>query len=114
MIAMGYTRLSDRLVVGPQVRPQDLDEIAGAGFAGIINNRPDAEAPDQPSSAELEAEAKRCGLAYWHLPVVPGQLGETEVRAFIAALEEAGGPILAFCRTGNRSTELWRAAQALS
>lgn len=111
---MEFTRLSERLATASQVRPEDLREIAAAGFVGIINNRPDAEAPDQPSSLELEAEARRVGLAYWHVPVVPGGITDKDVRAFAGALDEADGPVLAFCRTGNRSTALWKAAQALS
>lgn len=111
---MEYTRLSDRLAAAPQVRPEDLREIAAHGFVGIVNNRPDAEAPDQPTSLTLETEARRVGLAYWHVPVVPGETTDADVRAFAAALREADGPVLAFCRTGNRSTQLWKAAQALS
>ena len=110
---MEFTRISDQLAAAPQVRPEDLGEIAAAGFVGIINNRPDAEAPDQPRSLELEAEARRVGLAYWHVPVVTGGMSDNDVRAFAAALREANGPVLAFCRTGNRSTALWKAAQAL-
>jgi uncharacterized protein (TIGR01244 family) len=111
---MEYTRLSEQLATAPQVRPEDLREIAASGFVGIINNRPEAEAPDQPSSLELEAEAKRVGLAYWHVPVVPGAMTDEDVREFAAALDEAGGPVLAFCRTGNRSAALWKGGQALS
>lgn len=111
---MELTRISEQLATTSQVRPEELREIAAAGFVGIINNRPDAEAPDQPSSLELEAEAKRVGLAYWHVPVVPGTMTDNDVRTFAAALDEADGPVLAFCRTGNRSTALWKASQALS
>ncbi|MGS1015899.1 TIGR01244 family sulfur transferase [Allosphingosinicella humi] len=111
---MELTRLSDQLATAPQVRRENLREIAASGFVGVINNRPDAEAPDQPSSLELEVEAKRVGLAYWHVPVVPGAMTDKEVHAFAAALDEANGPVLAFCRTGNRSTALWKALQAVS
>lgn len=110
---MDYKQLSDRLAVAPQVLPGDIAGLAAAGFAGIVNNRPEGEAPGQPSSAELEAEARRHGLAYWHVPVVPGKMSEQEVRAFAAALREAQGPVLAFCRTGNRSAALWKATQML-
>jgi uncharacterized protein (TIGR01244 family) len=89
-------------------------EAAAAGCAGIVNNRPDGEAPDQPSSLELESEARRHGLGYWHLPIVPGQMSEKDVRDFAGLLEQAGGPLLAFCRTGHRSATLFQAAQALS
>ena len=111
---MEFTRLSEQLATAPQVRPEDLREIAGSGFVGLINNRPDGEAPDQPSSLELEVEAKRVGLAYWHIPVVPGAMTHKDVRDFTTALGEADGPVLAFCRTGNRSNGLWKASQAVS
>lgn len=111
---MDITPLSDRLAVAPQIRPQDLDDVAAAGFVGIVNNRPDGEAPDQPSSVELETEARRRGLRYWHIPIVPGEMKEQHARELTAALEQAGGPLLAFCRTGNRSATLFKAAQALS
>ncbi|HEY0445211.1 MAG TPA: TIGR01244 family sulfur transferase [Allosphingosinicella sp.] len=111
---MGFTRLSEQLVTAPQVRPEDLREIAASGFVGVINTRPDAEEPDQPNSLEFEVEAKRVGLAYWHVPVVPGAMTDNDVRSFAAALGEADGPVLSFCRTGSRSAALWKASQAVS
>ena len=39
--------------------------------------------------------------------------GEEQVRAMSAALAEARGPVLAYCRSGTRSTLLWSLAQAL-
>lgn len=111
---MNLTQLSPRLWVGPQLLPHEVADLAAAGFKSIINNRPDGEAAHQPSSEELEAEAKRQGLAYWHIPVVPGQATEKDARAFAAALEAAKGPILAFCRTGNRSSGLWKLTQQAS
>lgn len=113
MTSMESTRQSNRLTTSTQIKPEDLRQIAADGFTGVINNRPDAEGPDQPTSLELEAEAKRLGLAYWHIPVAPGEMTERDVSAFAAALEEARGPVLAFCRTGNRAVALWKAAQAI-
>jgi len=107
---MNYTRLSPRLSVGPQVRPDDIGRIAAAGFRAIINNRPDGETPDQPAGDAIAAEASRHGLAYWHIPVVPGEATEADARAFERALGQADGPVLAFCRTGNRSAQLARMA----
>ncbi len=111
---MELTRQSYRLSTSPQIKPADLRQLAADGFAAVINNRPDAEGPEQPTSLELEAEAKRLGLAYWHIPVVPGEMSAKDVRAFADALEEARGPVLAFCRTGNRAAALWKAAQAVA
>lgn len=77
----------------------------------IVNNRPDGEEPDQPLSAEIEAAARSAGLAYRHVPVAAG-FPPAAVEAMRAALDE--GPILAFCRSGTRSTCLWALARAAS
>ncbi len=91
-------------------RPTKLQR-AGARLRSIINNRPDAEAPGQPNSDEIETEARRLGLDYVHIPVVAGQINEEQAAAF-ATRAPAARPILAFCRTGTRSTMLWALAQA--
>ncbi len=111
---MEFTRLSERMVVTPQLQSKDIAEVAGAGFVGLMNNRPDGEEPGQLTSADLEAQVRQHGLTYWHVPIIPGQITETDVRDFAAALRTVEGPVLAFCRTGSRSTALWKAAEALS
>ena len=108
---MNMTSLNSQLSVRPQVLPHEVPQLAAAGIKGIINNRPDNEAPDQPASAEIEAEARRHGLSYWHIPIVPGQATEADARAFAEALQQAEGPVVAFCRTGNRSTGLFKMSQ---
>jgi sulfide:quinone oxidoreductase len=111
---MDVTHLSPTFAVSPQIQPADVGRLAAAGFKGIINNRPDGEGPGQPSSIEVEAEARRHGLLYRHIPVVPGEATEADARSVAAAVNEAGGPVLAFCRTGNRSAALWKAARHMS
>ncbi len=99
--------LSHQLSVTAQIQPADVATLAAKGFGGIINNRPDGESGDQPTSATLAAAARRAGLEYCYIPVVPGQLQESQVQAFAAALTEMPAPVLAFCRTGTRSSTLW-------
>lgn len=111
---MDLTHLSPTFATAPQLQPGDIGPLAAAGFKGIINNRPDNEESDQPGSHELEAEARRHGLIYRHIPVVPGQATDADARAFAAALEEANGSVVAFCRTGNRAASLWKATQQAS
>lgn len=103
--------LSDDLEVCAFVAPEKLAELAPR-FRTIINNRPDAEEPGQPTSAALENEARRLGLDYVHIPVDPGAVEAEQVAAFGRALEGRKGPVLAFCKTGRRAATLWALSQA--
>lgn len=108
---MNLKQLSQDVFVRGQVMPAELAELSAAGFKGVINNRPDGEAPDQPSSAELAAEAHRHGLSYWHIPIVPGQATEQDAKLFDAAVRAADGRVIGFCRSGARAESLWKMAQ---
>lgn len=101
---MSSKPLTPDLSVGPA--PASLAD-ASQRYRLLINLRPDEEEPGQPRSAEIAAEAQRLGLDYRHIPVVPGQIDEDQVRRFAAALAEAEGPVFAFCRTGTRACQLW-------
>jgi sulfide:quinone oxidoreductase len=100
-------RLAGDFAVTGQLRSEDLPGIAAQGFRTIINNRPDGEAPDQPPSAELAAAAGRLGLDYRHIPVRPGKIDARTAAELAAALAELEKPVLAFCRSGSRSANLW-------
>ena len=106
--------VSPDVCVAPQLTPAAMAELAAMGFKSVVNNRPDFEhGPDQPSSDEIEAAAKAAGLAYRHLPVDGGWQSPEEIAAFAQLLAELPRPLLAFCRSGARSTRLFMAAQAL-
>jgi uncharacterized protein (TIGR01244 family) len=97
--------------VSPQLGPAAMAEAAAAGFRSVINNRPDFEhGPDQPSSADVEAAARAAGLEYRHLPVDGAWQSPEEIEAMGRLLAELPRPILAFCRSGARSTRLFVAA----
>ena len=83
------------------------------GFHAIINNRPDGEAPGQPFSELLEHEAIHLGLRYDFIPIVPGEMTDSDATKFGQVVTESAGPVLAFCRTGNRSTQLWKRAREI-
>ena len=99
--------------VAPQIEPDDMAELAERGFKLVINNRPDGESPDQPTSAEMASAADIAGLDYYYIPVRGGP-GRAEVEAVRAAVSEAEGPVLAFCRSGTRSIITWAIAEAVS
>lgn len=106
--------VSPDVCVAPQLTPEAMAEAAAMGFKSVVNNRPDFEhGPDQPTSAQIEAAAKAAGLEYRHLPVDGGYQSPEEIAAFAQLLADLPRPLLAFCRSGARSTRLFMAAQAL-
>ena len=97
--------------VAPQLTPEAMAEAARAGFRSVINNRPDFEHdPQQPTNAVIEAAARAAGLEYRFLPVDSAHQSPEEIAAFARLLKELPRPILAFCRSGARSTRLYMAA----
>lgn len=109
---MAFKWLDDSVAVSAQINLGDVGRAARAGFRAIISNRPDGEEPGQLKAAAIQAEAKRNGLAFAHIPVKPGKAGDADTRAMEAALSTLPTPILAFCRSGARSTTLWALANA--
>lgn len=86
-----------------------------AGFASVINNRPDYEGGvSQPTSAELAEAAQAVGLTYWHLPVPPNGHTEQDARRMATLVRSLPKPVLAFCRTGNRAAALFEKGKLLA
>jgi uncharacterized protein (TIGR01244 family) len=93
--------------VAPQADPADMAQLAAAGFKSVINNRPDFEhGPDQPTSAEIAEAAQAAGLQYRFLPVAGGYQTPEDIAACAVLLAELPKPVLMFCRSGARSTNL--------
>jgi uncharacterized protein (TIGR01244 family) len=107
-----FRQLSAQVWASPQISPSEVKEAAARGFAAIVNNRPDGEADGQPTGAEIEAAAHAAGLAYHAIPITHAGFSEAQALAMAELLASAAGPILAFCRSGTRSTLLWALARA--
>ncbi len=108
---MSFRRLDERILVAGQITAPDVAAAAARGVCMLINNRPDGEEPGQPSAAEVAEAAKAAGLSYRHIPMAGG-LSAALVQDMADALAEAKGPVLAFCRSGTRSTYLWALAES--
>lgn len=111
---MNVRPLSEDVAVCAQLTVDDVDTAARMGFKTIINNRPDGEDPNQPTHAAIEAKAKSLGLVIHHLPLASGQAPNQDLllrsKAVMAAAEK---PILAFCRSGTRSGNIYHGVCAL-
>lgn len=106
--------LSERVLASPQICASDVATAKTQGVTLVINNRPDGEAPNQPPGSEIEQAARDQGLTYLAIPVDHSGISETQVSAMAAALEGAEGKVLAYCRSGTRSTFLWALASVRS
>ena len=106
-----FRKLDEAVLVAPQISPADFAEAKALGITTIINNRPDGEAPDEPQSDAIEAAAKAAGMDYYAIPVSHAGFSGPQVAAMARALEAAKGPVLAYCRSGTRSTLLWALAR---
>lgn len=104
---MDIKTLTPSLSVAGQIFVSDLPAIAQAGFKSVICNRPDGEGADQPSYSEIEQAAQQAGLRFRYLPVDSGKVTDAQAVAFGELLNTLPQPVLAYCRTGMRSTTLW-------
>lgn len=109
---MDIKRIDERVSVSPQVSVEDVEHIKAAGFVAIINNRPDGEDVTQPPGAVIAAAAAAAGLRYFAIPLGRDGVRDELVEATRQALDSVDGPVLAYCRSGTRSTTLWALSQA--
>lgn len=109
---MDIRTLTPELSVAPQITPEDMAQLPSLGFRSVIVNRPDEEAGPALDSSAMEAAAAAAGLQIRYLPYYPGVLTQDLADAFEAAVAELPGPILAYCRSGTRSSHLWALSEA--
>jgi len=107
-----FRHVTERFHASPQIAPDDLAEAVQLGVTLVINNRPEDESDDQTPGAVIEAAARAAGMDYLAIPVTHAGFSESQVSAMAGALAGSTGPVLAYCRSGTRSTLLWALAEA--
>jgi uncharacterized protein (TIGR01244 family) len=105
-------KVDDSISVAPQISVEDLAAIKAAGFTAIVNNRPDDEEAGQISGDAIRDAALAAGLTYTAIPITHAGFSYPQIEAMADVLAGADGPVLAFCRSGTRSCNLWALAQA--
>ena len=108
-----FRKLTETVFASPQIAVADVSTAQAMGVALIVNNRPDDEEPGQLTGAAIEAAARGAGLGYVAIPVTHAGFSMPQVQAMADALAGAEGPVLAYCRSGTRSTLLWALAEAM-
>jgi len=108
MMNLPLDYLAPDFAVAPQLHPEQIAELAASGFRSIVNNRLERE-PGQPPEEAIRAAAAAANLAYERLPVDPGNITIDDVARFAELIGRLPRPIVAFCRSGSRSSILYRA-----
>jgi uncharacterized protein (TIGR01244 family) len=110
--AMDIRRITPDYAVSPQIDVSDLAALKAAGFALVIDNRPDGEIGADQQTDLMRAAAAAAGLDFVANPVVPGAMTLQNVQTQRAAMDAATGPVFAYCASGNRSSVMWALAEA--
>ena len=102
--------LSDDFAVAPQLAPEHMAEIAKLGYRTVMNNRPDFEAgPSQPTSEVMQRAAEEAGLRYVFIPFPTPLMNAGHAQQLRDLWPDLPKPVLAYCRSGTRSTNLFHA-----
>lgn len=107
-------QIDKQLSVSEQITVSDLQALKDQGFDTIICNRPDFEDVNQVQAADIENHAGELGLKFLHIPITKSGPTMQAVEMTKQAFSEAGGPIVAYCRSGQRSVMMWSLATALN
>jgi uncharacterized protein (TIGR01244 family) len=113
-IDMDIRQVAPDYAVSGQITPADVTEIARRGFRSIVCHRPDGEAAGQPDHASIEQAARAAGLEFRYIPIVSGQMTGHDIDAMVEALASLPAPVLGYCRSGARSTNVYKAARGQS
>ncbi len=109
---MDIRPLTDVYAVSPQITPEDVAAIVAAGFTTVVCNRPDGEIPPDLQATEIRKSVEAAGLKFVDNPVIGGAITLDNISAQSRAMTESGGPVLAYCASGNRSSIVWALAHA--
>lgn len=111
---MDIKKVDPQFSCSAQINVDDVDALIAHGVRSIICTRPDEEEPGQPAFDDIAQNAREKGLVVFHVPVIPGQITDSQVKSFQDAWADMPQPVHGYCRTGTRAVVLWALAGALN
>ncbi len=103
-----FVNVTPEFAIGAQISAEDFKPLRAAGFASVLNARPDGETESYLLAQEAAQLAQAVGLEYRHSPTENHAIFEPEViNRFEEALAELPKPIFAHCKSGTRAAILW-------
>jgi sulfide:quinone oxidoreductase len=108
---MNFMTVNEQITVSGQLNEEDLTALKDQGVELIVCNRPDGEAAEQTNYEQLASAARAMGIQVESMPFKSVEMPSKYIDEF-ASLLKTGKRIHAYCRTGNRSFNLYSAAAA--
>lgn len=105
-------QLDSNYFVAGQLTPADVPALKAQGVQVIVDMRPDGEAPDQPTSAQMQQAAQQQGLAFFYIPIAHGAITDESVGMLQQVLAGKPGKVAAYCRSGKRASRSYALALA--
>ncbi len=110
---MIYKQLNEQFSVSDQITVDDIAEIASHGADIVMCNRPDDEEPNQPKYADIKKAVEAHGMEAELLDFSSYHIDDVH-RDMLMPFIKTGKKIHLYCRTGSRSTRLWRSTVHLT
>ena len=107
---MSIYRLSESCAVSGQITAADITTLAVDGYATVICNRPDGEEFGQPLASDVAAACEEHGIVFHFIPIDRSGLTPAMIDSFRDAVASSDGLVLAYCRSGQRSSVIWQAS----
>ncbi len=109
---MDIRQITPRYYVAPQIEASDMQFLAEAGFTHVIDNRPDSEVGPEHQSGAMQTAADEAGLEFVINPLTMETMSKERQIIQREQLDSTASKVLAYCRSGTRSTICWALAHA--
>ena len=104
--------VSKGVFITSQLLPENLRALRGEGLRTVVDLRPDGEAADQPSSAQMRRAAVLSGLEFRYVPIPHTSIPDESVKELQSILAQRSGNVVLYCRSGRRAVRTLALAQA--
>ncbi len=105
--------ITETFAVSKSLSRGDYAQAAKLGFGMVVSLLADGEKPDALTSAQAMQAAAEAGVVFAHVPTATYEVFADEtVSAIRRILDQAPGPVLAVCSSGQRAAIVWAAATA--
>ncbi|WP_026072862.1 beta-lactamase hydrolase domain-containing protein [Nodosilinea nodulosa] len=91
---------ADVAVANCQLSPEQIQQVAEAGYKAVLNLRSPQE---DGTLTDEQAQVEAAGLSYINIPVQPNNITPDLIDQVLQALDGLPKPVMTHCRTGLRA-----------